>query len=90
MSYFAVIREPGPGWTDGKGTTEQPGVTNHSKFMNGLAQEGFVLFAEPLAGTEHGRLLALLVIDAEAEAEIKRRLADDPWACPRLRFSPQG
>ena len=30
MSYFAVIREPGPGWTDGKGTTEQPGVSDHS------------------------------------------------------------
>jgi uncharacterized protein YciI len=80
MSYFAVIREAGPGWTDGNGTVDQPGVTDHVGFMNGLAEEGFVLFAGPLAGTEEGHLRALLVIDAETEGEIKRRLADDPWA----------
>jgi hypothetical protein len=45
MSYFAVIREAGPGWTDGKGAMEQPGVADHAGFMNGLAEEGFVLFA---------------------------------------------
>jgi uncharacterized protein YciI len=80
MSYFAVIRESGPGWTDGHGTMEQAGVGDHAAFMNALADDGFVLFAGPLAGTEHGRLRALLVIDAESEAEINRRLADDPWA----------
>jgi uncharacterized protein YciI len=80
MSYFVVIREAGPGWTDGKPTMEQPGVTEHSRFMNGLAEEGFVLFAGPLAGTEHGRLRALLIIGAESEAEIETRLAHDPGA----------
>jgi uncharacterized protein YciI len=80
MSYFAVIREAGPAWLDGKGTMDQPGATDHAGFMNALAEEGFVLFAGPLAGTEHGRLRALLIVDAETEAEIKRRLADDPWA----------
>jgi uncharacterized protein YciI len=80
MTYFAVIREAGPGWTDGKATTEQPGVTDHSAFMTGLARDGFVLFAGPLAGTEDGRLRALLIVAAETEAEIGRRLANDPWA----------
>jgi uncharacterized protein YciI len=79
MSYFAVIRGAGPGWTDGQGTMGQPGVGDHAAFMNTLAEEGLVLFAGPLAGTEYGRLRALLVIDAESEAEIIRRLADDPW-----------
>jgi uncharacterized protein YciI len=80
MSYFAVIREAGPGWTDGKATLEQPGAADHSAFMNTLADDGLVLFAGPLAGTEHGRLRALLIIDAENEAEISRRLGHDPWA----------
>ena len=48
--------------------------------MNALADQGFVLFAGPLAGTEHGRVRVLLIVNADSEAEIHRRLADDPWA----------
>jgi uncharacterized protein YciI len=33
-----------------------------------------------LAGSEHARLRALLIVEAPDEAEIHRRLADDPWA----------
>ena len=79
MSYFAVIREAGPAWTEGEGITGQPGVSDHAAFMNALADEGFVLFGGPLAGSEHGRLRALLIVDADSEAEIRRRLAHDPW-----------
>jgi uncharacterized protein YciI len=79
MSYFAVIREAGPGWTAG-GIFEQPAVNDHAAFMNALADEAFVLFGGPLAGSEHGRVRVLLVVDSDSEAEIHRRLADDPWA----------
>lgn len=77
--YFAVIREAGPAWTAGKGITEQPAVGDHAAFMNALGDQGFVLFAGPLAGSEHGRVRALLIVNASSEAEIRRRLADDPW-----------
>src|SRR6266498_2623495 len=80
MSYFAVIREAGPAWTDGKGISEQPAVSDHTAFMNALADQGSVLCAGPLAGSEHGRLRVLLIVNADSEAEIQRRLADDPWA----------
>jgi uncharacterized protein YciI len=79
MSYFAVIREAGPAWTDGKGIFEQAGVNEHSGFMNGLADEGFVLFGGPLAGSELGRIRVLLIVDAASEADISVRLSDDPW-----------
>ena len=79
MSYYAVIREAGPAWTDGKGIAEQPGLSDHAAFMNALADQGSVLIAGPLAGSEHGRIRALLVVSADGEAEIHRRLADDPW-----------
>lgn len=79
MSYYAVIREAGPAWTDGKGITEQPGVSDHAAFMNALADQGFVVVAGPLAGSEHGRLRVLLIVNADSEGEIHRRLADDPW-----------
>ena len=80
MSLFAVTREAGPSWTEGKGAFEQPAVNDHAAFMNGLADEGFVLFAGPLAGTEHDRIRVLLIADADSETDIHHRLADDPWA----------
>lgn len=78
MSYFSVVRSAGPAWIDG-GIAAQSGVDDHAAFMNGLADEGFVLFAGPLAGTESGRLRALFILNADSEHEIRRRLADDPW-----------
>ena len=80
MGYFAIVRAAGPAWTDGKGTFEQPAVNDHATFMNALARDGFVLFAGPLGGSEHGRIRVLLIVDAANEAEVHRRLADDPWA----------
>ncbi len=80
MSYFAITREAGPAWTDGEGAFQQPGASDHAAFMNALSDEGLVIFAGPLAGTEHGRIRALLIADAPSEAEIHHRLADDPWA----------
>jgi uncharacterized protein YciI len=78
MRYFAVTREAGAGWSDG-GITAQEGVADHAAFMNALAAEDFVLFAGPLAGTEQGRLRALVIVSATSEAEIHDRLAADPW-----------
>ena len=80
MSLFAITREAGPNWADGKGAFDQPGVNDHGAFMNGLAMEGFVLFAGPLAGSERDRIRALLIAEADSETEIHQRLADDPWA----------
>jgi hypothetical protein len=42
-----------------------------------------VLFTGPLAGTEHGRLRALLIVDADSETDIHLRFADDPWTLSR-------
>jgi uncharacterized protein YciI len=79
MSLFAVTREAGPSWTEGKGAFEQPAVNDHAAFMNRLAEDGFVLFAGPLAGSEHDRIRVLLIAEAASETDIHRRLADDPW-----------
>jgi uncharacterized protein YciI len=78
MSHFAVIREAGPAWEAG-GIFQQPSVTEHAAFMNTLTEQGFVLFGGPLAGTEDGRVRVLLIINADSEVDIHRRLADDPW-----------
>ena len=78
MTYFAVIREAGPAW-EASGIFQQPSVTEHAAFMNTLAAEGFVLFGGPLAGTEESRVRVLLIVNADSESDIHRRLADDPW-----------
>jgi uncharacterized protein YciI len=78
MTTFVVTREAGPAWSDG-GIFAQAGATSHAAFMNELADARFLLFAGPLAGSEQGRLRALLVVEAESEAEIAARLAHDPW-----------
>ena len=79
MSLFAITREAGAGWTNGKGAFEQSGVNDHAAFMNNLENEGIVLFAGPLAGSEHDRIRVLLIAEAASETDIHRRLADDPW-----------
>ena len=78
MSLFAVQREAGPAWTEG-GAFDQPGVSEHAAFMNGLADDGLILAGGPLAGTERGRIRVLLVADADHEAAIAQQLAADPW-----------
>jgi uncharacterized protein YciI len=79
MTLYAVTREAGRTWIDGKGAFDQPGVTDHSEFMNRLADEGIVVFAGPLAGTEHDRIRVLLIAEAASGTDVRRRLADDPW-----------
>jgi uncharacterized protein YciI len=79
MSLFAVHREAGPSWTEGKEAFDQPGVNDHAAFMNSLAEDGLLLAAGPLAGTERGRIRVLLIADGDHESEIAQRLAADPW-----------
>jgi uncharacterized protein YciI len=79
MSYFVVSRDAGPSWIDGTGAFEQPAVNEHAAYMNALANQGVILFAGPVAGSEQERIRVLLIADAGSESEIRHRLADDPW-----------
>jgi uncharacterized protein YciI len=46
--------------------------------MDALAEEGFVALGGPVG--EGDGDYALLVVNASTEAEVRARLADDPWA----------
>jgi len=54
---------------------EQLGWDKHAAFMDALAADGFVVLGGPLG--DGSRIL--LIVDAEDEADITARLADDPW-----------
>lgn len=78
MSLYAITREAGTAWTAG-GIFDQPALDEHASFMNALAAEGFLRLAGPLARSEEGHARVLLIVEAESEVEIHRRLAPDPW-----------
>ena len=82
--YFLVTEVPGPAWDRSRPRREQDGWDEHAQFVDGLSREGLVVFGGPLGDPDAGP--ALLVFRAESEAEIRRRLADDPWMDTILRI----
>jgi hypothetical protein len=77
---FAVTRAPGPAWDTARTLTEQDGWPEHAAFMNGLAEDGFVVVGGPAGTTGH----VLLMVRAESATAARQRLAEDPWEPVRL------
>ena len=75
--YFLVERGKGSGLDHSRGRREQEGWEEHAAFMDGLADEGFVVLGGPI-GEGDGEN-TLMVIDAPDEETVRARLADDPW-----------
>jgi hypothetical protein len=72
---FAVIRTRGPKWNPALALEEQEDWRGHADFMNGLHAEGVVMLGGPLEGTPD----VLLIVRAESDEEIERRLEGDSW-----------
>ena len=76
MAFYVIRVERGGPWDWTRDMREQAGWDDHASFMDGLLEEGFILLAGPLEGDRE----TLWIVDAESEAEIRKRMADDPWA----------
>lgn len=76
MRYFAVTRERGPAWDASLPMREQKRWAEHARFMDGLADEGFVVLGGPLG---KGERRFLLIFKAGSAKAIETRLAADPW-----------
>jgi uncharacterized protein YciI len=75
--YFLVMRAQGPSWDRAQLRREQAGWDEHAAFMDGLVDDGFIVLGGPVgAGDGHS---TLLVVEAENEEEVRKRLAEDPW-----------
>jgi hypothetical protein len=74
-TYFAVLRDHGENWNDALPMRQQEQWDEHARFMEALVDDGFVKLGGPLGQGQ----TTLLVIQAGGEAEIRSRLADDPW-----------
>jgi uncharacterized protein YciI len=55
---------------------EQAGWDEHARYMDNLLAEGFILMAGPLQGDRE----VLWIVEAESEAAIRARMAEDPWS----------
>jgi len=76
--YFLVKQVPGPAWDRSRRRREQAGWDEHAAFMDALTEEGVIVLGGPVG--EGDGDYALLVAAVEDEAEIRDRLAADPWA----------
>jgi uncharacterized protein YciI len=75
--YYLVRRAKGTAWDHGRRRREQDGWDEHAAFMDALAEEGFVILGGPVGEGDGEDTMA--VVDAESEAAIRTRLAEDPW-----------
>ena len=91
--YFLVENAKGPAWDHSVGRREQEGWEGaqeheedrsqhqdgeHAAFMDGLTEGGFIVLGGPV-GEGDGEN-TLLVIEADDEATVRDRLAEDPWS----------
>jgi uncharacterized protein YciI len=76
MPNFALILVHGPHWHHSRGIRQQQQWIEHAAFMDDLVAEGFILLGGPLGDGAR----TLHVVQAADEGEIRRRLAEDPWA----------
>ena len=81
--FHVVIHRSGPEWDPSKPLEEQSGWNEHAAFMDGLADEGFVVLGGPL-DDEHRVVHA---VEAGSEEEVRARLARDPWSETHLRIA---
>lgn len=76
MPNFALTLVHGSGWDDSRGIRQQPDWVEHAAFMDALVASGFILLGGPLGDGQR----TLHVVEAHDDQEVRRRLADDPWA----------
>lgn len=81
--YYLIEQAKGPEWDHSRGRREQAGWSEHAAFMDALAEEGFVVLGGPIGEGDGENVL--LVVNADSEAAIRDRLADDPWPDDVLR-----
>jgi uncharacterized protein len=76
VTYFAVTRVPGPAWDRARGMRDQERWEEHAAFMDGLADERFIVLGGPVG---EGEKKFLMVVEASGEEEVVERFAADPW-----------
>lgn len=78
MSHvFVVNRASGANWDANVSMTHQKDWAAHAEVMDQMHNDGFVLFAGPVANAEHFE--SMMIVRAESEGDVRARFAVDPW-----------
>ena len=75
---FALIRQGGAGWDRARPLREQDAWAEHAEYIDRLEAEGFVRLGGPLGDGDPVHR-ALLIVEAQSEAEVHARTEQDPW-----------
>jgi uncharacterized protein YciI len=78
MAVFAVWTAKGPNWDPTRGIHEQRGWNQHATFADGLVGAGTIVLGGPI-DSDDDEDIALLMVEAANETEIRAAFADDPW-----------
>ncbi|MCC6791266.1 MAG: hypothetical protein IT336_06265 [Thermomicrobiales bacterium] len=73
-STFVVLSRAGVNRDLAKGSREQRFWDEHAAFIDALVEDGFILMGGPF---DHGG--AMLIVNAEREADVRATLGGDPW-----------
>lgn len=78
--FLVILRRSGPDWRQGRPLEEQSGWRAHASFMDRLVEDGFVILGGPLSDEDR----VVHAIEADSEATVRERLAQDPWSGTHL------
>jgi|SRR5215831_4338697 len=76
MARYVIRVERGGSWDWSRDMRAQDGWDGHAAYMDAIFDEGFLLLAGPIGGGRE----TMWVVEAESAEEIRRRMAEDPWA----------
>jgi len=79
MALFAVTTAKGPNWRQDEGIRDQRGWEDHARFFDRLVEQGVVVLGGPIE-SHHRDEVALLVVEAADENELRSTFGADPWA----------
>ncbi len=74
-TFLVILTQSGPEFDRSRPLVQQSGWDEHAEFMDGLAQDGFIVLGGPLDG---GPRVAH-VVEADSEEAVRATLARDPW-----------
>jgi hypothetical protein len=74
-AFLVLLRRDGPDWDPAAPLEAQPRFAEHARFVEGLVADGFILLGGPLEDEKR----VVYAVEAESEAAVRERLAQDPW-----------